>query len=428
MGNLDAGKALNLWFVFSSIVYIYLFLCYCLPTMNKYLRIWIALVVALNPVVINQMCTYYIDWTLYTLLVIFLINMYLFFVKGIQRTLHIDLLLLFFIPAIKFNIFFWVVLWGGICFFALLRKSRYKHSFRLTAVCAVVVLSGISVGAYNPYLTNWKEHGSPVYPLSGNGKVDIMDCQVLPAIRGKSNAEAALISVASNPSDDMLSEDIHVFGISKIDILSSVASDVRIGGFGIFFFEAILLSIVLFVCTGHIRRMRWYLSVLVGLLVSLVILPSGWWARYVAFFYLFPFVMLFYAERFGLKTRFSRGLHILILSLLSADIFICLSGLAVKNIVYKETIDYVLEKMESSPGEAKLYTRNYSFLDKLERRSIPYKLFPDAEMKDKLDIPCPIYMNRTDFDFETDQPWILSLRPSFQLKWSDNNRYEGQDE
>ena len=396
--------------------------------MNKYLRIWIALVVALNPVVINQMCTYYIDWTLYTLLVIFLINMYLFFVKGIQRALHIDLLLLFFIPAIKFNIFFWVVLWGGICFFALLRKSRYKHSFRLTAVCAVVVLSGIGVGAYNPYLTNWKEHGSPVYPLSGNGKVDIMDCQVLPAIRGKSNAEAALISVASNPSDDMLSEDIHVFGISKIDILSSVASDVRIGGFGIFFFEAILLSIVLFVCTGHIRRMRWYLSVLVGLLVSLVILPSGWWARYVAFFYLFPFVMLFYAERFGLKTRFSRGLHILILSLLSADIFICLSGLAVKNIVYKETIDYVLEKMESSPGEAKLYTRNYSFLDKLERRSIPYKLFPDTEMKDKLDIPCPIYMNRTDFDFETDQPWILSLRPSFQLKWSDNNRYEGQDE
>ena len=227
MGNLDAGKVLNLWFVFSSIVYIYLFLCYCLPTMNKYLRIWIALVVALNPVVINQMCTYYIDWTLYTLLVIFLINMYLFFVKGIQRALHIDLLLLFFIPTIKFNIFFWIVLWGGICFFALLRKSRYKHSFRLTAVCAVVVLSGIGVGAYNPYLTNWKEHGSPVYPLSGNGKVDIMDCQVLPAIRGKSNAEAALISVASNPSDDMLSEDIHVFGISKIDILSSVASDVR---------------------------------------------------------------------------------------------------------------------------------------------------------------------------------------------------------
>jgi hypothetical protein len=189
VGNLDAGKALNLWFVFSSIVYIFLFLCHCLPTMNKYLRIWIAWVVALNPVVINQMCTYYINWTLYTLLVIFLINMYLFFVKGIQRALHIDLLLLFFIPAIKFNIFFWVVLWGGICFFALLRKSRYKHSFRLTAVCAVVVLSGIGVGAYNPYLTNWKEHGSPVYPLSGNGKVDIMDCQVLPAIRGKSNAD-----------------------------------------------------------------------------------------------------------------------------------------------------------------------------------------------------------------------------------------------
>ena len=136
-----------------------------------------------------------------------------------------------------------------------------------------------------------------------------MDCQVLPAIRGKSNAEAALISVASNPSDDMLSEDIHVFGISaKFDILSSVASDVRIGGFGIFFFEAILLSIVLFVCTGHVdRRMRWYSvgSCRVFASSHWVILPSGWWARIRRpFLYLFPFVMLFYAERFGLKNPF----------------------------------------------------------------------------------------------------------------------------
>ena len=250
--------------------------------------------------------------------------------------MHIDLLLLFFIPTIKFNIFFWIVLWGGICFFALLRKSRYKHSFRLTAVCAVVVLSGIGVGAYNPYLTNWKEHGSPVYPLSGNGKVDIMDCQVLPAIRGKSNAEAALISVASNPSDDMLSEDIHVFGISKIDILSSVASDVRIGGFGIFFSKR-------FCCLSFCSFVRGIFVVYVGICRFLSVCSFHWlFFRRGGGLDMSPFsiysrsLCCFMPNGSGLKTRFSRGLHILILSLLSADIFICLSGLVVKNIVYKK--------------------------------------------------------------------------------------------
>lgn len=427
IGNIEAGKALNLWFVISSVFYIYIFLHDALPAVNKYLRLWIALLVAFNPVVINQMCTHYIDWSLYTLLVILGGNLYLFFEKGERRALYIVLLLLFFIPAIKLNIFFWIILWGGICFLFLLRRSRYKSPYRLTAICAVVALLGVGVGAYNPYLTNLKEHNTPFYPLAGEEKVDIMEDNVLSSMRGKSNMKRVFTSLVANPDNNMtFEEEVNVFYISRNNIASSIVADTRLGGFGIFFFEAVLLSAVLFVCTRGRRRMACYWLILAGLFLSLFILPSGWWARYYAYFYLFPFVMLFYAERFGLKTRFTRRLHILILLLFSIDSSLCFCGLF-RNIVHHERVDYLLDRMEASQKEVKIYTINISFIDKMERRAIPYKLCLEDEVKDKLYNYCWLGLNREDFDFETAQPRVFEVHPSLQMKWEINEQYKDPD-
>lgn len=425
LGNLDAGKVLNMWFVISSMGYVYIFLHDFLPNRNRYMRLWITVLIALNPVVIVQLFTCYIDWTLYTLLVIFLVNLYLFFEKGERRALYVDLLLLFFISSIKFNIFFWIVLWGGILFFILLRNHKYKQPCRLTVICAVIALAGIVIGGYNPYVTNWQEHGSPFYPLAGDEKVDIFNNQVLPMMQGKSNFENVLLSLVANPSNNMNSDEVSVVGISKNNLSASWVSDARIGGFGIFFFESVLLALILFISTGYSRRMAWYLVALVGLLASLFILPYGYWARYVSFFYLFPFVLLFYAERYGLKRRLSRGVHILILTLLSIDVFISLSGVIVQNVVYRQTVDYVLNRMEASTQEVELSTCNYLFLDKMERRGIPYKLVSEETLKDRLDISNPIYLNREDFDFETNRPRILSIYSSFGLRCEPNEHYTG---
>lgn len=423
VGSLEAGKALNLWFVIASIVYVYLFLQDYLPSRSRYLRLWIALLVALNPVVVTQLFTYYIDWSLYTLLIIFLINFYLFFEKGVRRSLYLNLLLLFFVSAIKMNITFWILLWGGICFFVEMRKSRYGRPYRLTALCVVVALAGVVSGTYNPYLTNWQEHDTPFYPLVGREKVDIMENQQLLVIQGKSNFEAVLMSLVSNPQNNLQADSIEIWGVSKNSLIYSATVDTRLGGFGLFFFEAILLSIVLFISTGQKHRMTGYLWVLGGLFVSLFLLPSGWWSRYVAFFYLFPFVLLFYAERYGLSNRFTRALHIMVLVLLSVDVLICVGGRTVKNIVYKETVDYVLDRMEASGQEVELNTRNYLFLDKLNHREIPYKIVPHQILKERLFISLPLYLNRAEFDFETGQPWILSLRHVSQMNWEPNPMY-----
>ena len=234
-------------------------------------------------------------------------------------------------------------------------------------------------------------------------------------------------SLVANPDNNMtFEEEVNVFYISRNNIASSIVADTRLGGFGIFFFEAVLLSAVLFVCTRGRRRMACYWLILAGLFLSLFILPSGWWARYYAYFYLFPFVMLFYAERFGLKTRFTRRLHILILLLFSIDSSLCFCGLF-RNIVHHERVDYLLDRMEASQKEVKIYTINISFIDKMERRAIPYKLCLEDEVKDKLYNYCWLGLNREDFDFETAQPRVFEVHPSLQMKWEINEQYKDPD-
>ena len=83
--------------------------------------------------------------------------------------------------------------------------------------------------------------------------------------------------------------------------------------------------------------------------------------------------------------------------------------------------------MEASQKEVKIYTNNFSFIDKMEHRAIPYKLCLEDEVKDKLYIYCWLCLNREDFDFETAQPRVFLLHPSLQLKWEINEQYKGPD-
>ncbi len=371
VGNLEAGKAVNGWWVIASIIYLFLFLRDTLPHMNRYVRAWLAMVVSLNPVVVNQLSTYYIDWTLYTVLVISLINLYLFFVQNKRWAMEVELLLLFFVPAIKFNIFFWIVLWSAVAFFYLLVKVKYSHPYRMTAIIAVVLLAGTAIGAYNPYITNWVEHGTPLYPLAGEGAKDIMSDNTPPYVKDKSRVESVVLSLIADPTD-------------------GDAVDCRIGGFGIYFFESILLACILFVCTGFSRRQWGYLVVAIGLFLSLFVLPSGWWARYVAYFYLFPFVLMYYAQREGLKSWWQKALHLLFLACLSWDIAICLNGAITKNIEYRQRVEQLLTVMEQMEDEIELCTENYAFLNQLKSRGISYRMV-DRDYQEQIILSTPLY-------------------------------------
>ncbi len=373
VGNLEAGKAVNLWFVIASVVYIYIFLRYTLPNTNRYLRVWLTLVVALNPVVVNQMLTYYTDWSLYTILLISVINLYLFFIQKKRWALGMELLLLFFVPAIKFNIFFWICLWSAVAFFGLLIKSRYRHPYRLIAMIAGVLLAGAVIGAYNPYITNWSEHGTPLYPLAGEGAVDIMSDNTPLYLKDKSRIEAVVLSLMAAPVD-------------------GDAVDCRIGGFGTFFFKSMFLVCLLFICAKRTRRMWGLLAVTIGLFLSLFILPSGWWARYVAFFKIFPLVLMFYVIREDFKWWWQRAWLMFILALLSWDVKICGDRNVEKNIAYRHQMECVLDALEKQGREIEINTWNYAFLNQMKKRGIPYRQV-DNEYEDVLPLSFPAYVD-----------------------------------
>ena len=90
---------------------------------------------------------------------------------------------------------------------------------------------------------------------NNNFDYNIFNNQVLPMMQGKSNFENVLLSLVANPSNNMNSDEVSVVGISKNNLSASWVSDARIGGFGIFFFESVLLALILFISTGYSRRM-----------------------------------------------------------------------------------------------------------------------------------------------------------------------------
>lgn len=384
--DIEAGKALNLFFLFGTFFYSLYFLHTFLQQTKTWMIVWISLLIVFNPVVVNQLFTYYIDYSLYSILVSLLFSLYAL-ERNEERKLSVltVYLLLFFAVGIKFNILFWTfmfmlcyVVWHYI---KKKRIPRYVYAFLLSGILGVVI------GAYNPYVTNTLTHGNPFYPLVGEGKVDIMTPQVSEAFNARSEFVNVCQSLISNPLNgkDVTPADLSIFSLSKANILASGATDTRMGGFGIFFFEASVILLLL-LCFARLSRshLKSVLLVLALLLLSLFILPSGWWARYVAYFYAFPLVLIIALMKWSEnRSRYIKWVQYCCMLMLSVDIC-CSGGLALLfAITHRIQTENVLQTLSEQDEEYRLRTVNISLCNKLKENNIRYEnvsgaIYPDT--------------------------------------------------
>lgn len=154
----------------------------------------------------------------------------------------------FFVPTIKFNIAFWFVV-ILLVFIGLLYHTKRIFDKILFRNMAISVVAGFLVGAFNPYITNTVIKHNPVYPLIGEDKIDIMSIVTPQNIEGKCVFYQVNYSLAANPysSDSRRMGNDSFFKIAKDDLMDSPKHDLQLGGFGEFFFEAMLILFIVFV-------------------------------------------------------------------------------------------------------------------------------------------------------------------------------------
>lgn len=370
-GLIESGKMMNMVLIMASFCFVLDALQCYIPGFSYRRQLLFASLLAFSYVVVCQVLTYTIDWALCSLLLI--LGSFCFRIYKGSRSIF-DFIGIGLVAAmafaIKFNIAFWVCLAAGIFGIAMLCRHRRDVFRRGVAAVAGGIVLGIVIFGYNPYITNVRSGHHILYPLIGEGAVDIMTHNTPLSLRDKNRVEAVVLSLFSRPDNAYLVNTEYINPYTKLtmgNFLDIASVDCRLGYFGFFWIEIFVLSIVVFLLAyRNDRHWRIVGMVLVALFVALFVLPSGWWGRYVGFFYFFPIIVLLYVEKYGMNRRWVGKL---LLWLVVVNISITALESAAYAVRARWRTDKVLAVLQASQP-ARVHTECPGFRYKLEENGI----------------------------------------------------------
>lgn len=270
--SIESGKAFNVMLICAAGFIIYPFMKQRLGSRRGLI---LTLAAVANPIGMDQIVTYMIDYAMYYYLAIAIVAAVILTER--RRMLEPVIIFMLAVLAIgtKFTSFFFFGIFG-------LAALAWTYFNGQRQACRTLVLTGVvslAVGltlAYHPYITNYLEQGHPFYPLMGEGKVDIMTHNT-PSLYHYGRFINFLISI-SLPKIPGLN-----FGLDGVG---------EHGGFGILM-PVILISSVAAFAIWYRRFSRLERYIVIVSLLSCFIFEQSWWARYVPQFWICPVTVAF---------------------------------------------------------------------------------------------------------------------------------------
>jgi hypothetical protein len=301
-GNIESGKAYTL--LISFITFCFLF-DYFSTKLSAWISLIISLVGSLNPMVIIQYQSYYLDGfascIVMCLIVLFstlldpdyinnhkmiLLNIFSLIVLGCNTKFSI----LFFIASIC--VVFYIV------YILLYRSPEYsaiKPGVLFLTLLLGAIVSIVPVG-FSPYITNAIRYASPVFGFINQGTM--LTFLGSGAIEGVNNPQMFIASIFGKMSHGefrTLKDLIKLpFTYSSDELIYYGFVDTRLGGMGIFFSAIFLISLFILVLyliknkrnVGPSKKVFIVLTILI--LIESAFLPATFNMRYVGFIYILP--------------------------------------------------------------------------------------------------------------------------------------------
>ncbi len=307
-GFIEMGKAINLLALAASGLLSYIVLREKLSARVSGIG---AALIAFNPVSLNQVFTYGNDGLISSLMIVLAALLALAYWKSRAMLIPATLVVLLLV-----NIKFTAVGYAGLICALYVITLMLGRKKRVVPVVVLALAGGVGLGVlgYNPYVTNWLDHGHPFHPLAGSEKVDIIRSNMLPAYVDLPVWEKTALSWFGE-SSNRFGEYPRLkvpFAVLPSELAAMAGGDTRIGGFGPWFGGTLLLSAVLLAAgwRGMNRSAkRAFLLFMAGLLALIFVNPEPWWARYVPHAWLLPLAVWLWmmaGERlgsFGMRLR-----------------------------------------------------------------------------------------------------------------------------
>ena len=160
------------------------------------------------------------------------------------------------------------------------------------------LLAAFFLLGWHPYVTNWRAHGSPFFPVRGEGAVDVVSANRPRSFEGRNRLVNLAVSLAAETSQAcaLLNREPELkapFRLHRRELFIGRDSDARMAGWGPLFSGALLLAVACFAASWRRDRRRTLIGgfVVGAILVCAVANPESWWARFCPQIALAPIVV-----------------------------------------------------------------------------------------------------------------------------------------
>lgn len=405
-GNIESGKAITILSMF-LVLFFALSFFYKLFDRNKALVI--TLLLTFNPVVITQVFNYYNDGILgnYIIVLLLLFSMLIFKKNDYTKDRYIILgaIAMAIVPVVnlKFSALAYVAIVAAVYYGFMLFKRDWKLVRDVTVMGVISIVLGVLVVGASSYVTNTLTHHNPIYPLAGEGKIDIMAIQQpvgyaeQPGIR---KFVANNLYATTNLSYDLnATETPHIkvpftISLDELAILQGT-SDARQAGYGVWFGGILIIStiVAIYLVVRYGRRYKEYLPVIllpiITVAITVLAFDNTWWARYLPQLIIFPVIVIIIL--FALRAKVIP--YVITFMLLFNVILTGLLGIGYQMNLIKETRAAIAtnlkcdENKSTTVGYGRFYGALYNIKDQCDNITISHKEY-DELPKDKV---APIY-------------------------------------
>ncbi len=310
--NIESGKVLTVLLAISLACITYSYFS------DRFLKKWqsalIAIALVINPIVLAQIFTYYVDG----IMGLFLYGIILFLImitdkkyedlsnkeKWMGLAAEIILCMNIKFTGIYFAAIFSIVFYIG-WMMQYVKEQTFKQNFlKITANFIAIVIIGLGVVGASTYVKNIIDHKNPLYPIIGEEKVDIITT-MQPKSFGEKNRFVKLFEATFSNSENITytsgdSPKLKVpFSFNDKEVSNLSVPDVRIGGYGIFFSGILVICTICFIYliikifNENKKIFKYLIIMLFGILITTLCMAEAWWARYSPQLYLIPIITIF---------------------------------------------------------------------------------------------------------------------------------------
>jgi hypothetical protein len=229
---------------------------------------------------------------------------------------------------------------------------------------------------------------SPGYPAAGKYKINIMYSNGDGLFSSSATRLEKLIISTLSPPQDFFEGNIQQQMVPFLCYKNKLMHvGYRFGGFG-FFWSGILI-ICLFLWKGlktDTKGKRWIVRViLIPLLISVLLNPYSWWARYVPQFWSFPILILVFSAAYGNKYLAKKWMLPVILSLFFINNIVSIDWNLWNPYNFSFKRIELCNKIAKEKGEVLIYFAqeiDELFVQHLSVKRIPYRIVNKSEFED----------------------------------------------